>query len=309
MSAYFSNVYPTHLVDELRSFTSKSKNRTITFPKFFFLCGKAKIPGKKTNRDWILDYLKRNGLFGVVPVLSEKLWEIDSSKSGLDLLSFEDFLAEASDAILLFVESYGTACELGAFSMKNKLVDKLIVFNDKNFLTTKSFINDGPIRKIKNTNNSNAIYTDLNAIFSNVEVTNKLKEITSQNKRLKINEDINHIQLNSFIVEILELISILQPIKKADLPLIYKTIKRFSTRFNFSDSNKLPIRIQFSNIYELLESSNLICEQNDYLSIKGNLPHISFMFDLNSYQFNQIRAKFLSRKYKYDSDSLLKKVN
>lgn len=37
-------------------------------------------------------------------VLSEQLWE-DGFDSKIDLLTFEEFLAEVSDAIILFVES------------------------------------------------------------------------------------------------------------------------------------------------------------------------------------------------------------
>ncbi len=44
-------------------------------------------------------------------VLSEQLWE-DGFDSTIDLLTFEDFLAEVSDAIILFVESPGSFANL-----------------------------------------------------------------------------------------------------------------------------------------------------------------------------------------------------
>lgn len=309
MNNYSSNIYPSHLIDELRGFITRSKAKNVVFPKFVFLCGKANETGKKTNRDWIQDYIKRTSGGLVVPVLSEILWELDGSESGLDLLSFEDFLAEASDVIILFIESYGTACELGAFAMKEKLVDKLVVFNDNQFISTKSFINDGPIEKIKSINETNVIYTDLNAIFSNYKLINKLNEVINQNNRLKINRDYSQIHLKSFIVEMLELISILQPIKQDDLIRIYKNLKNFSFRFDFTDSLGKIIRIPIKTVFSLLKGSNLIFEDCGYFNLVTGIPRISFMFDLNLYQSNLLRTKFLVRKYKYDSQSMLKKVD
>ena len=42
------------------------------------------------------------------------MWE-DRFDNSIDLLIFEEFLAEVSDSIILFVESPGSFCELGAF--------------------------------------------------------------------------------------------------------------------------------------------------------------------------------------------------
>ena len=63
-------------------------------------------------------------------VLSERLWE-ESFNSNIDLLTFEEFLAEISDVIVLFCESPGSYCELGAFAYANKLFsDKLVIVID-----------------------------------------------------------------------------------------------------------------------------------------------------------------------------------
>ena len=67
-------------------------------------------------------------------VLSEKLWE-DSFDSNIDLLTFEEFLAEVSDAIILFVESPGSFCELGAFAYAEKLFSDKLIRQRKTVLT------------------------------------------------------------------------------------------------------------------------------------------------------------------------------
>lgn len=48
---------------------------------------------------------------------------------------------------------FGAACELGAFSFVDKSLHKLLVINNKDYETEKSFINEGPIQKIKNSKN------------------------------------------------------------------------------------------------------------------------------------------------------------
>lgn len=303
MDTVFFNTYPKVLLDELKAYKTNSIHKNVHYPKFLFLCGKAPELGQKTNRDWIQDYYIKNAT-SIVPILSETLWETESSEYKLDLLTFEDFLAEASDFIILFIESYGTACELGAFAITEKLFKKLIIINDNEFVNTKSFINDGPVRKLINEKKENVIYTDLNAIFSNPKVVNKLTEIAFLHKRLTINKDYSRIQLNSFIIEMLELISILQPVKQSDLISIYKNVKNFNYRFEFD-----RIKINIKQVFNFLEMSNLIYKNgDDYMNIAINIPRIQFMFEMTNYQFNRIRTKFLVRKYKYDPRSYLKKV-
>ncbi|HEX2938820.1 MAG TPA: hypothetical protein VHO66_07875, partial [Ruminiclostridium sp.] len=75
----------------------KERSKYITYPKFIFLCGKSfnsSNPYEETNRGIIHDYVKK-----ICPdtfiVLSERLWE-DNFDSNIDLLTFEEFLAEVS---------------------------------------------------------------------------------------------------------------------------------------------------------------------------------------------------------------------
>ena len=92
------------------------KSKFITSPKFVFLCGKqfTKESYYETNRGIIDKFLKSKSK-DIYIVLSEQLWEKEFN-SNIDLLTFEEFLAEVSDCIILFVESPGSFCELGAFS-------------------------------------------------------------------------------------------------------------------------------------------------------------------------------------------------
>lgn len=122
------------MLESMKSHLDNNTNRFITYPKFVFLCGTAYSEQEyaKTNRGIIDKYLKSKS-DDIFIVLSEKLWE-DSFEPSIDLLTFEEFLAEVSDVIILFVESPGSFCELGAFVFaENLFSDKLIIVIDKKY--------------------------------------------------------------------------------------------------------------------------------------------------------------------------------
>ena len=141
-------VYSDEMINSMRNHLEIINRQIITYPKFVFLCGKAYENDMydSSNRGVIDRYIKGQ-TDNIFIVLSEKLWE-DSFDSNIDLLTFEDFLAEVSDCIILLVESPGSFCELGAFAYADKLFsDKLILVIDKNYENDKSFIITGPTAK------------------------------------------------------------------------------------------------------------------------------------------------------------------
>jgi hypothetical protein len=74
-----------------------------------------------------------------------------------DILSFEADLAQIADLIILFSESYGSAAELGAFSMVEEIAHRLlVVIDDKNY-NTNSFITLGPLKSLENIYGESAI--------------------------------------------------------------------------------------------------------------------------------------------------------
>lgn len=122
-----SRIYSEKTIASIKSHLEKNGSKFITYPKFVFLCGKA-IDGQyeNTNRGILQNYLQKQSK-NIFIVLSELLWE-EGFNSNIDLLTFEEFLAEISDVIVLFCESPGSYCELGAFAYANKLFsDKLAI--------------------------------------------------------------------------------------------------------------------------------------------------------------------------------------
>ena len=74
-----------------------------------------------------------------------------------DLLSLENLLADSVNAVVILVQSPGTFTELGAFTNYEKLSDKLIVIIDPRFARSRSFINLGPVRYLKDKTRSKVL--------------------------------------------------------------------------------------------------------------------------------------------------------
>lgn len=303
-----SRIYSAKMIENMRSHLDNTVSRFITYPKFVFLCGAAyKDCGyENTNRGITDKYLRRKS-DDVYIVLSEKLWE-DSFDSNIDLLTFEEFLAEVSDSIILYVESPGSFCELGAFAYADKLFsDKLIIVIDEKYNGDKSFIITGPTAKALK-DGAKVIYAPLGGtgLLSSFELRSaldeKLQDFQSKssilNKRTP-NHDEKHVLVNSFILELLELIKILQPISRRDLIDVYKLVKGFSVfKFVKKDGSPYHNEIKIDYIFKLLESVGLI-KINDNIITSQQLKSQTLMFTYSKKAENQERNKLLCRKYRY----------
>lgn len=234
-------------IKNIRNHLDTRDAKYITYPKFIFLCGKGFDKSVEdsywnTNRGIIHRYMEKL-LPDINVVLSEQLWE-DGFDSKIDLLTFEEFLAEVSDAIILFVESPGSFCELGAFAYADSLFsDKMIVVLDEAYRNSRSFISTGPVLKASD-NGSKVVYAEIKygALLASEELRSVVLDLTSRmktkissiNKRT-INKDTN-VYISSFIPEVLEIIRLAQPILSADLIQLYKDIKGIDT-FTFIKRN------------------------------------------------------------------------
>lgn len=303
-----SHIYSPKMIESMRSHLDNTVSRFITYPKFVFLCGKAYIDGEYdfTNRGIIQRYVSRKSS-DVFIVLSEKLWE-DNFDSNIDLLTFEEFLAEVSDSIILFAESPGSFCELGAFAYAEKLFsDKLIIVMDEKYKGDKSFINIGPTAKALK-DGAKVIYAPLNGtgLLSSFDlrsaIDSKIQDFQSknhsQNKRAP-NNDEEKVLINSFILELLELIKILQPISKKDLIEIYKLVKGFSS-FSFvkKDGKEFHNEIKTDYIFKLLQTVELITLKDNIIT-SNQAKAQSLMFTYSKKAENQERNKLLCRKFRY----------
>lgn len=298
-------------IQSIRNHLESRDSKYITYPKFVFLCGKAfdkNIEGSywNTNRGRIHRYLGQL-LPDINIVLSEQLWE-DGFDSAIDLLTFEDFLAEVSDAIILFVESPGSFCELGAFAYADSLFsDKMIIVLDEKRRENRSFIATGPVLKALG-NGSKIVYAEIEdgALLASAELrsaimdlTNKIKsKVSAINKRV-INKTAN-VYIGAFIPEMLEIIRLVQPIKSTDLIQLYKDIKGFET-FTFVKRNgkSFSREIQVKYIWKLLEVSNIVQIESGYISLIDYLKTQNFMLKYSGNAMERERNRIICRKYRY----------
>ena len=298
-------------IQSIRKHLNLRDSKYITYPKFIFLCGKGFDKNIKdsywnTNRGTIHRYMEKL-LPDINIVLSEELWE-DGFDSTIDLLTFEEFLAEVSDAIILFVESPGSFCELGAFAYADSLFsDKMIIVLDESYRKSRSFIATGPVLKALN-NGSKIVYAEIEegALLASAELrsamldlTNTIKaKVSAINKRM-INKEV-HVHIASFIPEILEIIKLAQPIKSADVIQLYKDIKGFET-FTFVKRNGKTFsrEIQMGYIWKLLEVAKIIQIKASYISLIDYLKPQSFMLKYSENGMERERNRILCRKFRY----------
>ncbi len=161
-------LYPESLLEYCKRRTKNSGTVNQTVPKFIFLCGEkpsaeSKSIGRKTNREEMIEYLPRLAP-NVVVLLAETLW----AGLKLNLLTFEHFMAQISDLVLMFLEGPGTIAELGAFASVDNLIPKLLVFNDKRYRHVDSFITSGPLAKISENSSEGVIYGNLDTVLESV---------------------------------------------------------------------------------------------------------------------------------------------
>ena len=131
-------------------------------PDLLFLCGgpvaKAGSEPYLSARDFFHRGLKKKPALAKRVRLAEDVnarfssaW-LDRETPFSDLLEVENHIADLSSATVLFVESPGSIAELGAFAVSDNLRRKtLVILNDSHF-TERSFIGDGPVRRLQNEN-------------------------------------------------------------------------------------------------------------------------------------------------------------
>ncbi|MCB1105999.1 MAG: retron St85 family effector protein [Cephaloticoccus sp.] len=159
-----SNVH-TKILDvarELRDFFVYQETQETEFA--IFLCG-----GATTNKSMIRHEVrarieaKRSKYTYRVQYPEDLFIEIMLGHQRESLLELENLLADSVSAVAIITESPGTLVELGAFSNHNSLCRKLIVILDDKYRTDRSFVNMGPVRRLKKSPPSKVIYESLKA--------------------------------------------------------------------------------------------------------------------------------------------------
>lgn len=202
-----------------------------TFKTSIFLCG-ADIFQKTTTRHKISEVLNNSYHYSMYYdlIFPEDIFdELLYSAHAPDLLSLENLLADSVDAVIMIPESPGSFTELGAFASNEKLRNKLVCVIDEKFKKTKSFINQGPLKLVKQANKSNIVYIDPDNIGKNIasgiktfsffSKDTEIEKIIAALRKLKrtttkVENQITLLQLDKFL---LPTIYVLEPVTNETL--------------------------------------------------------------------------------------------
>lgn len=290
------------LKQQVRQVTTKSK----VIPKFVFICGKQVFDDNgeyKSDEVLISEKNKRHFLIkqfenlsktteyeynNVLSVISEKLYK----NNEIDILTFEELLAEISDDIIIIVESMGTACELGAFTIKNRYIDKVTVINERKHEADKSFLNDGPIKKIKSRSNGEKVIIVKHSYYidkGSKKVRKFIKKTINKEVEIHPNTDQDNIELKDMIYQLLNIIELFGPLYKDDLFDLYKYFKDFKY-YKIKNKDKHKINTS-SHIIELMNNMKLISITDKLININSNITCYNAMFTISRESFQRYRLK------------------
>lgn len=276
-------------------------------PVFLFLCGGDDAnPRYICRKDTELFVQKSKELSRVVTVKPEILLnEYNYLIEEMNLLELETVIAELSDAILLFDESPGSVCELGAFTMSpsiRKIMTACVPLKNRDDL---SFIIQGPIKHLEACSAplSNVFYIDMDCPFSSIDLSNYLLGLEAKvrkYRRREINRKSIGVNIGSFCRECLDLISIFSPISDDDLLKIYKSLKGFEYfDFSMDVSDKVPNSFTYKVVIAYLASTGLISYKNGQITMTGHAPGY-FMFDKkNRREIQKLRVEIIARKRRH----------
>jgi hypothetical protein len=153
-----------------------------------FVCGANPTPDRPfSRRKLFMDYAKKHlGNFRFF--LAEEVFTTLTTPNVDDLLTIEDRLGGFSDCIIIFCESESAFAELGAFCLKDLLVEQVLIVNDARLKSVDSFINRGPIaRADKRSKFKPTIQADFGSILRSApEIKQRLESIIPHRRSHRI---------------------------------------------------------------------------------------------------------------------------
>ena len=175
MTEFYNKLFKifTSLVPFSKKYIRKNFGITYSNLSLVFLCGGN--TKEYNSRDELSRIIKKDSKNQII--ISEKLIDLTC---GLDLLSFERVLEAVSKAIIIPVESIGTACELGAFTYSTSSPKEIVIVNNK-YSEPGSFIIDGPVALLKKNSKDSILYADYLEDEKTLVVNNDIAKINTLN--------------------------------------------------------------------------------------------------------------------------------
>ncbi|MBK2404799.1 hypothetical protein EPJ90_08155 [Erysipelothrix sp. strain 2 (EsS2-7-Brazil)] len=236
----------------------RKQKSNLVYAKFIMLCGK-QTSNSLDNRKHTNNILsKRKDVF---TIYSEEVFSILNPNHKIDLLKFEELLVEISDGVILFLESMGTAAELGAFAYLDVLAQKTLVFCDSKFEKDQSFINGGPLKRIiefsdVEQNLGGVVYTKFlenqNIDFGSSDIYPKIisfankKTISISVENLSIDTELREISIKPQLLVhyLIDVIFVFEIVKRSE---IYEILSLLLTKSNYKFKIKFESLNKFNS--------------------------------------------------------------
>lgn len=260
-----------------------------------FLCG-ADISNVNTTRykvsqlfeDWWSRYFYR--IYYPEDIFDELLYSSESK----DLLSLENLLAKSVDTIIMIPESPGSFAELGAFANDESLRKKMICILDIKYKKNKSFINQGPVKLVKNVNSEHVLFLDLKNIHREKKIIQKtVKNLATKNN--KSYREVSLLQADTFILPILYL---LEPIDKQTISNILKYAMNENSENAYQATYSALTTLSKKNYIELTYNGYKLTKLGKLEFLKFKNPYSRVKFTKNAKLLDNLRLELLNLAYK-----------
>jgi hypothetical protein len=107
-----------------------------------------------------------------------------------DLLELEEYLADFSDLVIVFVESPGSIAELGAFATLEPLAPKTLAVINSSHDRSGTFIADGPVQRLRTTDDKLVQYFPWHLKNLNARATQEdLKELSRELSKILVERE------------------------------------------------------------------------------------------------------------------------
>lgn len=224
-----------------------------------------------------------------------------------DMLELETVLASNADAICIIHESSGSFAELGAFTYdnKSKYFDRIIVLTEKQFSRKQTFLNQGPIKRVKNKYRKHQlVYTEEDKKDLSDNFLNNLHSLICDVKKSNRPSKQYCIRITN-LVGLAYFILIYLYIKnnedinklKIDLNSFYKNNKEISKYYNNKNVND---KIYHAAIHFLSEQEKLVKLENNNIEInKKGIREIERLINVTKEKVKNIQDNIENIKLAY----------
>lgn len=292
-------------------------------PIFIFACGGRE--DQHTSRRQLRDFIASKRSLTNVLCLSAEAVAKRGEFQRVDLLTQEAMMADIADWLVIFSESAGSICELGAFAALPHARAITSIVEDSSHAAEQSFLNDGPIRMIHEEKSplSRLFVVSLSNIMMAPEFTRFVTDIRSKvqaGSRIKRNEqrmrpnsnnEDGKVYVGPLVHELIDIISLLGPIDQRNLFRIYCDVLGIKlsslsirSRIIQDDISENDISIKRGQVMAFMAANSLVKEipapKGSSVLYTTRLPLSSyFMFrnsKLSKERLHIMKAKVLGQK-------------